>query len=93
MLPNAFTLRSVMGTKISGEISLISSSIPANAFKALRRTAEVDPKRSVVFPVTILPLGNSIAAAGFIVGQIPGIYDMKSMLSSERTTDAVITAE
>lgn len=36
---------------------------------------------------------GAIAAATFIVGQMPGMYDMKSMLSSERTADAVITAE
>lgn len=36
---------------------------------------------------------GAIAAAGFIVDQLPGIYDMKSMLSSERASDAVITAE
>ena len=36
---------------------------------------------------------GSIAAAGFLIGQRPGMYDMKSMLSSERATDAVITAE
>lgn len=36
---------------------------------------------------------GSIAAAGFLIGQRPGMYDMKSMLSTERATDAVITAE
>ena len=36
---------------------------------------------------------GAIAAAGYIIGKIPGLYDMKSMLSSEIARDAVITAE
>ncbi len=36
---------------------------------------------------------GAIAAADYLVGQPAGIYDMKSMLSGERATDAVITAE
>lgn len=36
---------------------------------------------------------GAIAAAAYLVGQPCGIYDMKSMLSSDRATDAVVTAE
>ena len=36
---------------------------------------------------------GAIVAADYLVGQPAGMYDMKSMLSSERATDAVITAE
>ena len=36
---------------------------------------------------------GAIAAADFLVDREPGMYDMKSMLSSERATDAVVTAE
>ena len=33
---------------------------------------------------------GAIAAAGFLIGQMPGMYDMKSMLSSAKNEDAVI---
>ena len=36
---------------------------------------------------------GAIAAAGYIIGKMPGLYDMKSMLSAESARDAVITAE
>ena len=36
---------------------------------------------------------GAIAAADFLIGQPAGMYDMKSMLSGEKATDAVITAE
>jgi 4-hydroxy-tetrahydrodipicolinate reductase len=36
---------------------------------------------------------GALAAADFLIGQPAGMYDMKSMLSGERVTDAVITAE
>ena len=36
---------------------------------------------------------GAIAAADFLIGQPAGMYDMKSMLSGEKETDAVITAE
>jgi 4-hydroxy-tetrahydrodipicolinate reductase len=36
---------------------------------------------------------GAIAAADFLIGRPAGMYDMKSMLSGERATDAVITAE
>lgn len=36
---------------------------------------------------------GAIAAADFLIGQLPGLYDMKSMLSSVKTEDAVITAK
>ena len=36
---------------------------------------------------------GAIAAADFLIGQSAGMYDMKSMLSGEKATDAVITAE
>ena len=42
------------------------SSIPATTFKALRRAAEAEPKRSLVLPVTIVPSGSSIATAGLL---------------------------
>ena len=36
---------------------------------------------------------GAIAAADFLIGRPAGMYDMKSMLSGEKATDAVITAE
>lgn len=36
---------------------------------------------------------GAIAAAGFVIGQMPGIYDMKAMLSGESARAAIITAE
>ena len=36
---------------------------------------------------------GAIAAAEYLVNQPAGMYDMKSMLSGERVTDAVVTAE
>ena len=36
---------------------------------------------------------GAIAAAGFIIGCQPGLYDMKSMLSGEGAKDAVITRD
>ena len=36
---------------------------------------------------------GAIAAADFLVNQMPGLYDMKSMLSSAKPEDAVITAK
>ena len=36
---------------------------------------------------------GAVAAADFLIGQPAGMYDMKSMLSGERVTDAVVTAE
>ena len=36
---------------------------------------------------------GAITAATFLIGQLPGLYDMKSMLSSAKTEDAVITAK
>ena len=36
---------------------------------------------------------GAIAAADYLIGQPAGMYDMKSMLSGEKATDAVITAE
>ena len=36
---------------------------------------------------------GAIAAADFIVGRTPGLYDMQAMLSAEKATDTVITAE
>lgn len=36
---------------------------------------------------------GAIAAAGFVIGQMPGIYDMKSMLSKEDATDAIISTK
>ena len=36
---------------------------------------------------------GAIAAAAFIIGLLPGLYDMKSMLSTEKTRDAVVAAE
>ncbi len=36
---------------------------------------------------------GAIAAAGFLIGRLPGLYDMKSMLSSDKSADAVIIAK
>lgn len=36
---------------------------------------------------------GAIAAADFLIGQMPGLYDMKSMLSPANREDAVITAK
>ena len=36
---------------------------------------------------------GAIAAAEFIIGQEPGMYDMKSMLSNESKSNAVVTAQ
>ncbi|MBQ8302038.1 MAG: 4-hydroxy-tetrahydrodipicolinate reductase [Clostridia bacterium] len=36
---------------------------------------------------------GAIAAASFIIGHEPGLYDMKSMLSSERAQDTVISTD
>ncbi len=36
---------------------------------------------------------GAIAAAGFIIGKKPGMYDMKSMLSKENVCDTVVTAK
>ena len=36
---------------------------------------------------------GAIAAADYLIGQPAGMYDMKSMLSGERASDAVFTAE
>ncbi len=36
---------------------------------------------------------GAVAAADFLVGQLPGLYDMKSMLSSARAEDAVIITD
>ncbi len=36
---------------------------------------------------------GAIAAAGFLLGRAPGLYDMKSMLSSEKAQDAVISTD
>jgi len=36
---------------------------------------------------------GAIAAASFLIGQLPGMYDMKSMLSKEKTTDTVIATK
>lgn len=36
---------------------------------------------------------GAITAAVYLIGQLPGMYDMKSMLSNERTSYAVITAD
>ena len=36
---------------------------------------------------------GAIAAAGFIIGQAPGLYDMTSLISGDRISDAVISAE
>ena len=36
---------------------------------------------------------GAIAAADFLIGQLPGLYDMKSMLSSVKAEDTVITAK
>ena len=51
----------------SGEISLISSGMPASALSALSIAADTGPKRSVVLPVTMAPSGSSMAAAGLPV--------------------------
>ena len=36
---------------------------------------------------------GAIAAAAFLTGRAPGLYDMKSMLSSDKSADTVITAK
>lgn len=36
---------------------------------------------------------GAIAAAGFLIGQLPGMYDMKSMISSAKAEDTVISAK
>ena len=52
---------------MTGEISMMSSAIPARVLRELSKRAADAPRRSEVFPVTILPSGSSIAAAGFPV--------------------------
>ena len=36
---------------------------------------------------------GAIAAAGFLIDRVPGLYDMKSMLASDKSEDTVISAK
>ena len=53
--------------------------MPASILIALRRADEAAPSNSLVLPVTILPSGSSIAAAGF-----PSVEAVASLFSSTK---------
>ena len=70
-IPSHDTIRRVMGMispedvyKRQGAIRCASSGISPKTLMAFKRTAAEAPNRSLVFPVTILPSSNSMAAAG-----------------------------
>ena len=63
-LPMWFTFRFWIGSITAGAISLISSGMPPSAFSAFSSAAEDAPSSAEVLPVTTLPSGSSMAAAG-----------------------------
>ena len=66
-MPNDPTFNFWIGSMIFGDIKGMISLILPNFFKAFNNAAELAPNKDVVFPVTMVPSGNSMATAGAFV--------------------------